>query len=176
MIKKITLVSSLVLIFILAFILCIILLPRVFGLTTHIVDDYAMSPHYLKGSLIYVQKKQPETILVGDVITYYENSGKQIVTRRVVAVGDQHEAFYTKGDAEKQIEPGAVKSRNIIGTPIFQLPYIGILLSKNAFSWIRRIFFAVAFCLSGITAWHTILELKKRRENTLNFLSRSNRR
>lgn len=90
-----------------------------------------MSPYYAQGNLIYVRPKNTNEILVGDIITYYENSGKKISTRRVIAVENNHEDFYTKADTKTYIEPGVVKKRNIIGSPIFQIPYIGLVLSKR---------------------------------------------
>lgn len=96
--KKITFFSSISLIVLLALTLSIILLPRVFGLTPQIIEDHGMSPYYSKGSLIYVRPKNPNELLVGDVITYYENSGEHIMTRRVIAVEEEHQKFYTKAD------------------------------------------------------------------------------
>ena len=104
-----------------------------------------MSPYYAQGNLIYVRPKNTNEILVGDIITYYENSGKKISTRRVIAVENNHEDFYTKADTKTYIEPGVVKKRNIIGSPIFQIPYIGLVLSKTAFAWIQGLFFTIAF-------------------------------
>ncbi len=62
--KKITFFSSISLVVLLAIILCVVLLPRVFGLTPHIIDDQAMASSYAEGSLIYVQKRKTDTILV----------------------------------------------------------------------------------------------------------------
>lgn len=169
--KKITFFSSISLVVLLAIILCVVRLPRVFGLTPHIIDDQAMASSYAEGSLIYVQKRKTDTILVGDVITYYENSGKHIVTRRVVAIEDQHQYFYTKADGKTQIEVEAVRDRNIIGTPVFKIPYIGLLFSRHAFNWMKGVFLGIAVCLSSITAWHTYLELKQCREKETDFFS-----
>ncbi len=95
---------------------------------------------------------------------------KKVSTRRVIAVENNHEDFYTKADTKTYIEPGVVKKRNIIGSPIFQIPYIGLVLSKTAFAWIQGLFFTIAFCLTGITAWNTFVELKKKRRRTQKFL------
>ncbi|MGX7173884.1 signal peptidase I [Enterococcus ratti] len=161
--KKIAFFSSVALIILLAVILSIVLLLKGFGLSTHIIEDTGMSPYYSKGSLIYVRSKNPETLLVGDVITYYENLGEQITTRRIIAVEKNHQNFYTKADRALQTESGVVGKRYIIGTPVFQIPYIGMLLSKTAFVWMRWLFFSVAFCLTGFNAWNLFDEFKKRK-------------
>ncbi|EOH89334.1 signal peptidase I [Enterococcus villorum] len=167
--KKITYVSSITLIVLLAVVLSIVLLPKLFGITTHIIEDRGMSPYYSQGSLIYVRPKKPEELLVGDVITYYENSGEQIITRRVIAVGEDHQNFYTKADSASQTESGVVGQRYIIGTPIFQIPYIGIFLSKAAFVWMRWLFLGIAFCLTGITAWNMFDEFEKKKNSNRFF-------
>ncbi|MFZ4899181.1 signal peptidase I [Enterococcus durans] len=171
--KKITFFSSVSLVVLLALTLSIIFLPRVFGLTPQIIEDHGMSPYYSKGSLIYVRPKNPNELLVGDVITYYENSGEHIMTRRVIAVEEEHQKFYTKADNQSQTESGVVSKRNIIGVPIFQIPYLGIVLSRTAFVWIRWLFFGIAFSLSAITAWNTLDTFKKRKRNH-SFLSSHN--
>lgn len=167
--KKITFVSSITLIVLLAVILSIVLLPKLFGFTTHIIEDREMRPYYSQGSLIYVRPKKSKEILVGDVITYYENFGQHITTRRVIAVDEEHQNFYTKADSSSQTESGVVGERYIIGTPIFQIPYIGILLSKAAFAWMRWLFFGIAFCLTGITAWNMFDEFEKRKNSNRFF-------
>ena len=128
--KKITFVSSVTLIIFLILILLVVLVPRIFGLTPYIIEDREMNPYYAQGNLIYVRPKNTDEILVGDIITYYENSGKKISTRRVIAIENNYNDFYTKADTRTYIEPGVVKKRNIIGSPIFQIPYIGLVLSK----------------------------------------------
>ncbi len=57
---------------------------------------------------MYDQKNTDE-ILVGDIIIYYENSGKKISTRRVIAIENNYNDFYTKADTRTYIEPGVVK-------------------------------------------------------------------
>ena len=119
--KKITFISSITLIIFLILILLVVLVPRIFGLTPYIIEDKEMSPYYAQGNLIYVRPKNTDEILVGDIITYYENSGKKISTRRVIAIENNYNDFYTKADTRTYIEPGVVKKRNIIGSPIFQI-------------------------------------------------------
>lgn len=168
--KKITFNSSIALIVFLSLTLLVVLLPRLFGLTPYIIEDKGMSPYYAQGSMIYVRPKSADEILVGDVITYYENSGKKVTTRRVTAVDKNQKTFYTKADADNYAEPGIVRKRNIIGKPIFQIPYIGLILSRTAFVWIRWLFLVIAFCLTAITAWNTFEEFKKRKKGTRRFL------
>lgn len=161
--KKITLIDSIVLILFLAIILCIVLLPHLLGLTPQIITDKDMAPLYSYGSVVYVRPQKAEDILVGDVIMYYENSGEQVKTRRVVAVGENQEYFYTKADTKTQVESGMIKSRSVIGTPVFQIPYVGVLLSKDTFPKMNILFWGTAFCLTAVTAWNTIDEFRKKK-------------
>ncbi|MBO0483037.1 signal peptidase I [Enterococcus sp. MSG2901] len=161
--KKITLVGSIILILFLAIILCVVLLPHLLGLTPQIIDDKDMAPLYSNGSVVYVRPQNAEDILVGDVITYYENSGERVKTRRVIAVGDNQEYFYTKADTQTQVESGRIKPRSVIGKPVFQIPYIGALLSKDSFSKMNFLFWSVAICLTAATTWNTIDEFRKKK-------------
>lgn len=92
--KKITFVSSVTLIIFLILILLVVLVPRIFGLTPYIIEDREMNPYYAQGNLIYVRPKNTDEILVGDIITYYENSGKKISTRRVIAIENNYNDFF----------------------------------------------------------------------------------
>ncbi|ASZ08020.1 MULTISPECIES: signal peptidase I [Enterococcus] len=161
--KKITLIGSIVLILFLAIILCIVLLPHLLGLTPQIVTDKDMAPLYSNGSVVYVRPQKAEDILVGDVITYYENSGERVKTRRVVAAGENQEYFYTKADTQTQVESGMIKPRSVIGKPVFQIPYVGALLAKDSFSKMNILFWGMAFCLTAVTTWNTVDEFRKKK-------------
>jgi len=97
---------------------------RIFGIQVFSVISGSMEPEYPVGSLIYVKEVDPSEIEVGDVITYVLPS-ETPSTHRVVRIDAANQHFYTKGDANK-IEDGApVHFKNLIGTPIFMIPYLG---------------------------------------------------
>lgn len=97
---------------------------RIFGIQVYSVISGSMEPEYPVGSLIYVKKVDPSEIKVDDVITYVLPT-EMPSTHRVVRIDAENELFYTKGDAN-DIEDGApVYFKNLIGKPIFKIPYLG---------------------------------------------------
>lgn len=97
---------------------------RLFDVQVYSVISGSMEPKYPVGSLIYVKSVDPSEIEVGDVITYVLPNDTPS-THRVVGIDEENQHFYTKGDANK-IEDGApVHFKNLIGTPVFKIPYLG---------------------------------------------------
>ena len=88
-----------------------------------------MEPTYHTGSLIYVKKVDPYTIEEGQPITFMLNENT-IATHRVVGIVPDEEdptviRFRTKGDANDAEDGGLVHYKNVIGTPVFSIPYLG---------------------------------------------------
>ena len=102
---------------------------RVVGLTPYVVLSGSMEPTYHTGSLIYVKKVDPFTIENGTPITFMMDEDT-IATHRVVqVVPDETDTtvvrFQTKGDANDAVDGSLVHYKNVIGTPIFSIPYLG---------------------------------------------------
>ena len=105
---------------------------RLLGFEVYGVLTGSMVPAYPIGSLIYVQDVDPNELELRDVITF--SSGKTIVTHRIVEiVRDDNNPyqlkFRTKGDANDVADGSLVAPQNIIGTPVFSIPYLGYALS-----------------------------------------------
>ncbi len=104
---------------------------RLFGLQVYTVLSGSMEPTYHTGSLIYVKKVDPYTIRDGQVITFMLDENT-IATHRVVGVVPDEEdstvvRFRTKGDANETEDGGLVHYKNVIGTPVFTIPYLGFV-------------------------------------------------
>ena len=89
----------------------------------------SMEPTYHTGSLIYVKKVDPFTIEAGTPITFMLDEDN-IATHRVVeVVPDETDStvirFRTKGDANDAEDGTLVHYKNVIGTPVFSIPYLG---------------------------------------------------
>lgn len=102
---------------------------RVVGLTPYVVLSGSMEPTYHTGSLIYVKKVDPFTLEPGTAITFMMDEDT-IATHRVVGVvPDEEDAsvirFRTKGDANEAEDGTLVHYKNVIGTPVFSIPYLG---------------------------------------------------
>ena len=98
---------------------------RVIGFTPFSVLSGSMEPTYHVGAIIYVQKTAPENIKVGDPITFVMNEELTVATHRVVRIDTENQRFYTKGDANDAEDGAPVHFNNLLGKPVFTIPYLG---------------------------------------------------
>lgn len=106
--------------------------PRVAGYEMYIVIGGSMSPTFEAGSLAFLRPVDPETIEVGDVITYRGHTGDStLTTHRVVAVHreDGQLSFTTRGDANDVDDAVPVQAESVLGTVQFTIPYAGYLMN-----------------------------------------------
>lgn len=102
---------------------------RLIGFTPYSVLSGSMEPTYPVGSLIYVKKMSPQEIKVGDPITFVLNEDLVVATHRVVEVNTETEQFRTKGDANESIDAAPVHFNNLLGKPVFHIPWMGYVAS-----------------------------------------------
>ena len=102
---------------------------RIVGLTPYVVLSGSMEPNYHTGSLIYDKKVDPFTLKEGDVITFMVSEDTLATHRIVGIVPDEDEPgtirFRTKGDANDAEDGTLVHYKNVVGTPVFTIPYLG---------------------------------------------------
>ena len=81
--------------------------------------------------MIYVKKVDPFTLEAGEVITFMMNEDTVATHRIVGVVPDEEDStvirFRTKGDANEFEDGTLVHYKNVIGTPVFSIPYLGYL-------------------------------------------------
>lgn len=130
--------------------------PYLFGLKPYAVLSGSMQPVYPTGSLLYVEKISPELITVGTPITF--SRGNMVVTHRVVQIDLDSQVFYTKGDANNTQDDGCVPYQNLLGKPVFNIPYLGYA-AVYANSLSGKITLVTVFvCLLIITVLSDILQ------------------
>ena len=122
---------------------------RLLGMRPYAVLSGSMEPAYHTGSLIYVKKAVPEDLTEGTVITFMADQDT-VVTHRIVEVvpdADDPEIlrFRTKGDANDVADGNLVHENNVIGTPVFSIPYLGFL--SNKISTPPGLYIAVGVCV-----------------------------
>lgn len=102
---------------------------RVAGIDVYTVLSGSMEPTYHVGSLIYVKEVDPFELEAGDVITYMLDEDTLSTHRIVEVVPDENDPtvvrFMTKGDANDAVDGTRVHYKNVVGTPIFTIPYMG---------------------------------------------------
>lgn len=102
---------------------------RLIGLQVFTVLSGSMEPTYHTGSLIYVKDSEPFTLEAGDVITFMLDENTVATHRITEVVPDETNSsvvrFRTKGDANDAEDGSLVHYKNVIGTPVFTIPYMG---------------------------------------------------
>lgn len=122
------------LIVILAVLLALLLVgARVVGLQVFTVLSGSMEPTYHVGSLIYVKEVDYTQLESGDVITFMLDEDTVATHRIVEVVADEEDPtvlrYRTKGDANDAEDGSLVHYKNVIGTPVFTIPYLGYVAS-----------------------------------------------
>ncbi|MBR3322055.1 signal peptidase I [Candidatus Saccharibacteria bacterium] len=103
---------------------------RLAGFRTFTVMSGSMEPEYPVGAMLYVQPVNYYDLKVGDVISYVASDDKTVVTHRIVDIEvDKNDAsvwrFKTKGDANTAPDANLVHYKNVLGTPMVTIPFIG---------------------------------------------------
>lgn len=100
------------------------------GYEVLVVQSGSMEPAYHVGSVVYVKPVEPETLEVGDVITF-ELGGGVRGTHRIIEVVEEEGAlsFRTKGDNNDHPDNNPVKPGDIVGQVKFTIPYLGFLIT-----------------------------------------------
>ena len=102
------------------------------GFRAFTVMSGSMEPEYPVGSMIYVRPIDYKSLKIGDVISYVADNNKTIVTHRIVAIEvDKKDSsvlrFRTQGDANNSADAKLVHYKNVLGTPIVTIPYLGYI-------------------------------------------------
>lgn len=105
--------------------------PSVFGFSVLQVTSGSMEPEIPVGGIVIVRKVKPESLKVGDVISFYSNdvdiSGK-VNTHRIIEIKQSESGekiFRTKGDANEYADTAAVFEIDLVGKMILNLGSVG---------------------------------------------------
>ncbi len=123
----------------------------------------SMEPKIKVYDVVFVVRKDPEDIEVGDIISYYSTKkslGHTPVTHRVVEKFTTNNGitFRTKGDANQSVDDEIIASSSVIGTVRFKIPQLGriqfFLASRGG--W----FIVILIPALGIVAYDIVKLLK----------------
>lgn len=102
---------------------------RLVGFQVFTVLSGSMEPTYHTGSLIYVKDVDYTEIEPGQVITFMLDEDTVATHRVVEVVPDENDStvlrYRTKGDANDAEDGSLVHYKNVIGSPVFTIPYLG---------------------------------------------------
>lgn len=104
---------------------------RLIGLDVYVVLSGSMEPTYHVGSLIYVKDVDYKELKAGEPITYMLNENTVVTHRITEVLVDENDPdtirYFTKGDANDMPDGSSVHYKNIIGKPVFTIPYLGYI-------------------------------------------------
>lgn len=125
MVKRIWNIISTILVGVM--VLCAVFLmgSRLVGYQVFSVISGSMTPKYNVGDLLYVKTVNPNSVQVGDDITFVLNEELVVATHRVVRIDGEKQYFYTKGIANEIEDSDPVHFNNLIGVPQFSIPKLG---------------------------------------------------
>ena len=120
---------------------------NIFGLKPYCVLSGSMESVYPTGSMIYVDKVNPEGLKTGDAITFRMPNGG-VATHRIIEVQERSEGLYfvTQGDANDNPD-SPIPATSVIGKPVFTIPYLGYL---SSFIQTPKGILYVVFCSVGV--------------------------
>lgn len=100
--------------------------PRMLGYNIYTVVSGSMEPEIPTGSLVYIDRIEPEEVQVGDVIAFYgATDGSSIITHRVVTNSTIMSEFITKGDANEENDMNPIPYSHFIGKVALSVPKAG---------------------------------------------------
>ena len=125
--------------------------PQCMGLKPYSVLSGSMQSVYPTGSLLYIRDVKPETLEVGDVITFKMNGGTICTHRIIELVQDKDDTdiirFRTKGDENLDADTPLVSYENVVGKAVFCIPLLGYLATYIAIPPWKYIAITVAIAI-----------------------------
>ena len=105
------------------------------GLKPYSVLSGSMQSVYPTGSLLYIKDVNPETLEIGDIITYRMAGGTLCTHRIIEIIPDEDDLeivrFRTKGDENDTADPLVDRDR-VVGKAVFCIPLLGYLATYMA--------------------------------------------
>lgn len=91
-----------------------------------VIATESMTGEINKGDAVIYVKYDDQPIEVGQVVIYEKN--KSVIVHRVVDIEiiDGVARYYTKGDANEDMDAGYITATDIVGITDFKIPYIGM--------------------------------------------------
>lgn len=147
-VKRIINIVTTIVIIITVLLVVMLAAVRIVGLTPYTVLSGSMEPTYHVGSIIYVKDIEPQELKERDPVTYTLDGGT-VVTHRIIEVieeeNDNELSFRTKGDANESVDGGLLTASNVIGKPVFSIPFLGYI--ANAIQTPRGIIGTAGLCI-----------------------------
>jgi len=114
---------------------CVMLISNQFEYGMLVVATESMTGEINKGDAVIYQRYDDEVIIEGQVIVFDKNGSKIIHRVDKIEIIDGVARYYTKGDANDDIDSGYITKSNVVGLVGYKIPYIGYPTI-----WLRSLF------------------------------------
>lgn len=134
------------------------------GYRPYVVLTGSMEPDIKTGSLVIIKQTDPDTIKVGDVISFISEDPKilgQIVSHNVVEIKEDEKGervFITQGSANQRVDEYPVNEVNVTGVVVYHSHALGNIY--NALSN-RAVLFALTIVPLAVIVIYTFIEVVK---------------
>ncbi|MCK5577239.1 MAG: signal peptidase I [Dehalococcoidales bacterium] len=92
-----------------------------------------MEPALAEGSLLFINKTEPDKLQIGDIIAFKSQDDSTKVSRVVGFIESDSLLFFrTKADAKVSLDLAFVDEADIEGTIGFRIPYLGSMMNYSA--------------------------------------------
>lgn len=122
-----------------------VVIPGLVGIKPYIVLSGSMEPVIHTGAVAYVNT-HATVYEPGDIVMF--RMGEGLVTHRIVRMEDGQ--YVTKGDANETVDMVLVSEEQLVGSYLFQIPYLGYLAAELSPSRLIAIA-AWIFLLNGMS-------------------------
>ena len=97
-----------------------------FGWRVDVVLSGSMEPRLHTGGLVVSRPVEAKAVQPGDIITFYAPTSHMLTTHRVVGMEPgPPPRFYTRGDANEEVDIVTVAASSLVGRVCFDVPYVG---------------------------------------------------
>ncbi len=142
-----------------------------FGWRVDAVVSGSMEPRLKIGSLVVVRPVEPDTIVVGDTITFrLTGVDETVVTHRVIGIRHSSPLYFeTKGDANEKPDPFTVPARNLVGKIYLRVPFLGyfteFLKTPYGFMFAVVVPGVITTIVYVINVWRAITKDSKKKQD-----------
>ncbi len=111
-------------------------LPKAFGLESYYVETGSMAPAIPQGSMAYIEPVAIDEIAEGiDVLLFSNQAQTKAFMHRVLAVDEETQLIYTKGDANKTADLMPTSFSLCCGRVRLSVPYWGYIAAAINSVW-----------------------------------------
>ena len=100
-----------------------------------VIATDSMTGEINKGDMIIYERYEDQLVIEGQVIVFEKN--KSVIVHRVadIKIINGETRYYTKGDANEDLDTGYITDSNIIGLVNYKIPFLGYPTI-----WVRSLF------------------------------------